>query len=421
MNVLSSLMDLQVQKTGVVIKALTLVNVALESGGASLSHLMPLVDLLRGDVCRHLLRASQSDDLEVFSLALRVVFNLFMSIKDHMKVQLEVFLTSVHLRLLQHNLTSTSSTNSTSISTSVAKEELALESLLEFCREPALMHDIYVNYDCDVQCTNLFDSIITVLCAKAVPNFILTKKSLDNIPNLDSKVHKITILHKLALDGVLAVLQSITCRCVTTSRMDTDTPSSRSSLDVPLDPTQLALEDSPLKQLSGKHLVQRSAPQLLSPLPENGINGWGETEEWPVQGEAVETADSRPPSPVQLMRSFSDGAVIGRDAGVAVTGDEGDDGYGDFAMMARARTAHVLISYTIVEFLKKCFVTRIIYVISFADVASEKVEETEFEDSGGSVQREAAEWRVDQTSRGLRTSPETTHVKLSYILIVVFA
>jgi golgi-specific brefeldin A-resistance guanine nucleotide exchange factor 1 len=51
-------------------------------------------------VCRHLLRASQSDDLAVFSLALRVVFNLFVSIKDHMKVQLEVFLTSVHLRLL---------------------------------------------------------------------------------------------------------------------------------------------------------------------------------------------------------------------------------------------------------------------------------------------------------------------------------
>ena len=32
------------------------------------------------------------------------------------------------------------------------------------------MQDLYTNYDCDVQCTNLFDSIISVLCARAVPS-----------------------------------------------------------------------------------------------------------------------------------------------------------------------------------------------------------------------------------------------------------
>ena len=84
-----------------------------------------------------------------------------------MKVQLEVFLTSVHLRLLTHTInTSTSSTTQPSamsgknsqkptastaatasgkakktalkIDNNFAKEELALESLLEFCREVRL-------------------------------------------------------------------------------------------------------------------------------------------------------------------------------------------------------------------------------------------------------------------------------------------
>ena len=147
--------------------ALQLVNVALEAGGASIGSIAPLVDILRGDVCRHLLRATQSEDLATFSVALRVVFNLFMSIKDHMKTQLEVFLTSVHIRLLTSTNTNTKDEAAEELHS--ARQELALESLLEFCREPALMHDLYTNYDCDVQCTNLFDAIIHVLCRCALP------------------------------------------------------------------------------------------------------------------------------------------------------------------------------------------------------------------------------------------------------------
>lgn len=49
------------------------------------------------------------------------------------------------------------------------QQELALESLLEFTREPALMTDVYINYDCDVQCTNLFETICHSLSTHALP------------------------------------------------------------------------------------------------------------------------------------------------------------------------------------------------------------------------------------------------------------
>lgn len=156
--------------------------------------------------------------MAIFSLSLRVVFNLFMSIKNHMKVQLEVFLTSVHLRILAHN--STSSVTST-MPLSPAREELALESLLEFCREPSLMQDLYTNYDCDVQCTNLFDAIVTTLCNRAIPQLVeddiiprsnSTRQLLETNSSYELNCH-IGILNRLALDGAFAILHTVASRC----------------------------------------------------------------------------------------------------------------------------------------------------------------------------------------------------------------
>jgi hypothetical protein len=221
---------------------LQLINVALEAGGTALSSIAPLVDVLRNDICRHLLKATQSEDLGIFSLSLRVVFNLFMSIKDHMKVQLEVFLSSVHLRLLDQS--SNLSSSSALVAASAARDELILESLLEFCREPALMQDLYTNYDCDVQCTNLFDAIINTLCRRSTqeiprlekerPNSHVKNSSTLIAPSssfgsekVNQAAVRMTILHKLAFDGLLAVLHSMAGKIQTPlidDRSRTDTP-----------------------------------------------------------------------------------------------------------------------------------------------------------------------------------------------------
>ncbi len=226
-KVLSEMLNTSKSKNNDSVKfGLQLINVALEAGDTSLSTIAPLVDVLRNDICRHLLRATQSEDLNVFSLSLRVVFNLFMSIKDHMKVQLEVFLTSVHLRLLDQS--SNISSTSAAVAASAARDELILESLLEFCREPALMQDLYTNYDCDVQCTNLFDAIINTLCRRstleipkvdrdwnqlAISSAKLSTPSVallgNSISSDKNKQVRLTILHKLAFDGLLAVVHSM--------------------------------------------------------------------------------------------------------------------------------------------------------------------------------------------------------------------
>ena len=103
MHRLATLADPLIHEDDTCVLALSLVNIALEtmSDVDALSVRFPrLLNIMQNELCRNLLRLSTSEDLTILGLALRVIFNLFNSIKDHLKVQLEVFLTSVHLRTL---------------------------------------------------------------------------------------------------------------------------------------------------------------------------------------------------------------------------------------------------------------------------------------------------------------------------------
>lgn len=97
MRFLSLLSDPRSNGSAECVLSLSLINIALEAGGGDLGRIPALVRVMRGDLCKHLLQNSQTEDLNVLSLTLRVVFNLFNSIKDHLKIQLEVFLTRLVL------------------------------------------------------------------------------------------------------------------------------------------------------------------------------------------------------------------------------------------------------------------------------------------------------------------------------------
>ncbi|EED93117.1 guanyl nucleotide exchange factor, partial [Thalassiosira pseudonana CCMP1335] len=212
---LAALADPLIHEDDTCILALSLINIALEtmSDVDSLAVNYPrLLSILQNDLCRNLLRLSTASDLTILGLSLRVIFNLFNGIKDHLKVQLEVFLTSVHLRIL--------SSSDTSFANHF-KFQLALESLLEFCREPMLMQDLYINYDCDINCTNLFESECPFLFEDIIGR-----------PRLN-------ILNRLALEGVIAVIDSIARRCRASSNLP-QTPLSHREDDADADMNYLS-------------------------------------------------------------------------------------------------------------------------------------------------------------------------------------
>jgi len=169
---------------------LSLLNVALESGGDEISRSDDLISVIQDDICKSLLQNSRTSSLSVLSLTLRAIFNLFLHFKRHLKVQLEIFFTSVHLKIAAME------------TASYEQREIALESLLEFCREPELMLELYENYDCDVRCTNLFETLVRFLVTNAFPS-----------DGLQGVTGGFSTLHRLALSGLVSILHSIALRC----------------------------------------------------------------------------------------------------------------------------------------------------------------------------------------------------------------
>mmetsp|Transcript_19113 Transcript_19113/g.44703 ORF Transcript_19113/g.44703 Transcript_19113/m.44703 type:complete len:1340 (-) Transcript_19113:48-4067(-) len=169
---------------------LSLLNVALESGGAEIAQNDGLICVIQDDICKSLLQNSRTDSLSVLSLTLRAIFNLFLHFKRHLKVQLEMFFLSVHLKIAGQD------------TAPFERRELALESLLEFCREPELMLELYENYDCDVRCTDLFATLVRFLITNAFP--------ADGVQGARGGFNS---LHRLALSGLLSILHSLALRC----------------------------------------------------------------------------------------------------------------------------------------------------------------------------------------------------------------
>jgi brefeldin A-resistance guanine nucleotide exchange factor 1 len=159
---------------------LALVNVVLETGGRQLSTCPALVSVIQHDLSRNLLQNSRTTNLQILSPTLRVVFNMFNSVREHMKVQLEVFFNSIHLAESQV----------------YEIREMALESLVEFCREPQLMVELYTNYDCDVHCTNLFEDMCKFLSKNTFP--------------LSGSLNALNLL---SLEGLLAIVGSLCESC----------------------------------------------------------------------------------------------------------------------------------------------------------------------------------------------------------------
>ena len=75
--------------------------------------------------------------------------------------------------------------------------ELALDNLLQFLRIPAFAAEVYVNYDCNLYCTNLLEDLVK----------LLSKNSL--LATL-----AIYTIHQLSLDGLLTIVSDIERNCL---------------------------------------------------------------------------------------------------------------------------------------------------------------------------------------------------------------
>eukprot|EP00917_Polyrhabdina_sp_WS-2016_P000687 GHVP01001480.1.p1 GENE.GHVP01001480.1~~GHVP01001480.1.p1 ORF type:complete len:697 (+),score=121.88 GHVP01001480.1:544-2634(+) len=186
---------------------LSLLNCAVETAGHRLEKIPGVVECVQDQICKALLQNSQTGSLFLLSSTLRCVFNLFLYMKQHIKVQLEVFFTSIHVRLADFQ--------STTDIVSLEQKELALESLLEFCREPDLIVDLYRNYDCDVHSSNLFESLLKLLLNNATSSAkeaFLSQKQ--DAKKLQAKLTLIENSQLLSISGINSIIHVVQSRSI---------------------------------------------------------------------------------------------------------------------------------------------------------------------------------------------------------------
>lgn len=174
------------QHTGLPAHGLDLVLAALQAGGTAIAAHEPLIALLRQDLVKALFSAARGASLSCLSGICQVALALYAYLNRYLLLQLEALLSLLLLPMAEGRGTNGS----------VEAQQIALEGVLDFCSQPGFVKDMYLNLDCRIERTNLFEQICTLLSKAAFPV---------NGP--------VSTVHVLSLDGIMAILASLGAGC----------------------------------------------------------------------------------------------------------------------------------------------------------------------------------------------------------------
>ncbi|UJR20526.1 hypothetical protein I4U23_023653 [Adineta vaga] len=163
---------------------LNLLTVALEVGADYLANYPLLLSIVKDSLCRNLISMLNSTKIQLFSASLRVTFLVFESLRTHLKCHFEFLIT----RLMELIVSEQSKI-------SYEQKEIVLETVVQLLRIPGLPAELYLNYDCDLYSTNLFEELTKMLSKNAFP------------------VAGLTTTHILSLDALLSVIDHIELEC----------------------------------------------------------------------------------------------------------------------------------------------------------------------------------------------------------------
>jgi len=179
--------------------------VALQSKILSLELLLSILDhagptfrtsekfvyLVRSYLCVSLLKNATSSNTQVVGLSLRIFISMTSHFKDHLKSEIEVFISNIFLRLLE------------SENSSFDHKILVLEVFYNLCQDPQTLVEIFLNYDCDLGATSMFKRIVNALAkvAKGRPGQDMTGSSKRSLEE--------NALRTLGLEGLVAITQSL--------------------------------------------------------------------------------------------------------------------------------------------------------------------------------------------------------------------
>ncbi|CAG8498558.1 8615_t:CDS:10, partial [Ambispora leptoticha] len=193
--------------------ALSILNVAFEVGGHKIGRFQPLRELVIDDLCKFLFQLARTENILLLLYTLRVISTVFDTMRPYLKLQGELYLSFLIERLIpptsnleinsefSNTLVSLDSPLSSGMSTPLEKtmrpngepsiatgevRELLLESLGQFARIPTFMVDLWVNYDCNLYCGDLFEDVVKFLSRNSLPDSTGYSASHSHILCLDA-------------------------------------------------------------------------------------------------------------------------------------------------------------------------------------------------------------------------------------------
>ncbi|XP_045537082.1 Golgi-specific brefeldin A-resistance guanine nucleotide exchange factor 1 [Papilio machaon] len=181
--VISLCNPLEGQNTSAMVQlGLALVGTALEVAADQLPRYPALLHLVRDPLCRNLLSLLDTERITIFALDLQVSFLLFESLRYHLKFQMEAFFKKI-IEII-------SADTSKSIYELKEIHHLALESLAQMFRIPGFCAELYLNYDCDIYCMNVFEEITKLLSKNVVSSTAYN-------------------IHSLSLEALMTIIEAI--------------------------------------------------------------------------------------------------------------------------------------------------------------------------------------------------------------------
>ncbi|KAK5641442.1 hypothetical protein RI129_009989 [Pyrocoelia pectoralis] len=169
---------------------LTLLTVAFEVSADNIGKYSSLLALVKDDLCRNLFSLLNTERLSIFAADLSVSFLMFESLRTHLKFQLEFYLTKL-IEII----------TSDSMKVTYEHKELSLDNMVQLWKVPGLVTELYLNYDCDIYCTNLYEELTKLLAKNAFP-----------------ATSGIYHMHLLSLDALLTVMDDIESHCCLKSK-----------------------------------------------------------------------------------------------------------------------------------------------------------------------------------------------------------
>jgi brefeldin A-resistance guanine nucleotide exchange factor 1 len=195
--------------------ALGILNAAFEESGPTVAQFPSLKAIVIDPGCKFLFQLARSENNLVLHLALRTISTILDTMRTHLKLQQELFLTFTIDRLAPPNLPLPGKSATPILSSSKSRgfsplprlgtpsannpllmavdktetegptpparllgspargetRDLILETLGHISGHPSFMVDLYINYDCDINCENLFERLIDFLTKVNFPIF----------------------------------------------------------------------------------------------------------------------------------------------------------------------------------------------------------------------------------------------------------